>query len=98
MKDLRLLGLKVRDRITGLTGVCSSVCYDLYGCIQAAITPAADEKGTLPDGRWFDTSRIEVLDETPVMEVPGGLFTVDRSPEPTRASRVHGPADKPAPR
>jgi hypothetical protein len=98
LNDLKLLGLKVRDRVTGLTGVCSSVCYDLYGCIQAAICQPVDDKGGLPEGRWFDVARLEILDETPVMEIVGGRFSVERAQEPTRPTQAHGPADKPAPR
>lgn len=96
MKDLQLLGLKVRDKVTGLVGICECVSYDLYGCIQAVVRPPVDEKGALSDGKWFDVSRIEVLDATPVMEIPGGRFDVERSatPEPTRTA--HGAAEKPA--
>lgn len=95
MNDLRLLGLKVRDRATGFTGVVMTVAYDLPGCIQAVVTPNVGDKGVLPEGKWFDVSRLEVLDETPVMEVPGGRFTVDRTPAPTVPSQAPGPAEKP---
>ena len=90
MKELELLGLKVRDRVTGLTGVCESICYDLYGCIQAVVRPPANtEKGEVPDGRWFDVSRLEVISDIPVMGIPGGRFEVPR------AQAAAGPADKP---
>ena len=96
MNDLKLLGLKVRDRVTGLSGVCESVCYDLYGCIQAAVRPNANnEKGEVPDGRWFDVSRLDVLDSAPVMEIPGGRFFVKRSEERPTPSQASGPAEKP---
>lgn len=87
MNDLRLLGLKVRDKVTGLTGVCESIAYDLYGCIQAVVRPPANEKGDLVEGRWIDVSRLDVLDETPVMAIPGGRFDVQRD--------TSGPAEKP---
>jgi hypothetical protein len=73
VKDITLLGLKVRDRVTAFEGVVQSVCYDLYGCIQAVVTPGVKE-GKLEDARWFDTKRLEVLSSVPVMEVPS--FTV----------------------
>ena len=96
LNDLRLLGLKVRDKVSGLTGVCESISYDLYGCIQAVVRPRADdEKGTMPEGRWFDVSRLEVIDETPVMEIPGGRFGVSRTEETPRPTQAHGPAEKP---
>lgn len=95
MKDLQLLGLKVKDRVTGMTGVVESIAYDLYGCVQAVIRPPVDEKGALSDGRWFDVNRLDILDAKPVMEIPGDRFSVERdaTPEP---SRTHsGPAEKP---
>ncbi len=95
MKDLELLGLKVRDRVTGFSGIVSSICFDLYGCVQGVVSPPVDEKGALPDGKWIDTSRLEVLDASPVMEVPGGRFAVTRSASPTAAA-YPGPAEKPA--
>lgn len=97
MKDLELLGLKVRDKVTGLIGVVSCISYDLYGCIQAVVSPVADiEKGSVPEGRWFDVARLEVLDPTPVMEIPGGRFTVTRSASPEPSTDRPGPAEKPS--
>jgi hypothetical protein len=96
MKALELLGLKVRDRVTGLTGVASSVCFDLYGCVQAIVSPPVDEMGALPDGKWIDVSRLEVLDPVPVMEVPGGRFTITRSSSPAASTDRPGPTEKPA--
>lgn len=96
MNDLQLLGLRVRDKVTGLTGICESVCYDLYGCIQAVVRPVVSDKGEMQEGRWFDVSRLEVLDSTRVMDVPGGRFKVSPPstlPEPSRAA---GPTEKPA--
>lgn len=96
MNDLKLLGLRVRDRVTGFTGVCESISYDLYGCIQAVVRPAANpEKAEVPDGRWFDVARLEVLDATPIMEVPGGRFEVRRTKGKPSPSQTHGPAEKP---
>lgn len=70
-KHLSLLGLKVRDRITGFTGVISTVGFDLYGCIQAIVTPEYDkEKKELKQGTWFDINRLEILNKTPVMQIP----------------------------
>lgn len=95
MNDLKLLGLRVEDRITGFVGIVESICYDLYGCIQAAVRPKLNEKSEIQEGRWFDVSRLAVLNETPIMEVPGGRFDVERKQEKPRPSLVAGPADKP---
>ncbi len=69
-----VFGFQVRDRVTGFTGVVTSISFDLYGCVQAAVTPAAvtppDKAIELPDGRWFDTKRLEKIGEAPVMDLP----------------------------
>ena len=38
-------------------------------CVQSIVTPEVKD-GKLEDSRWFDTKRLEVLDTTPVMDVP----------------------------
>lgn len=67
---LDLLGLKVKDRVTGFKGVVTSLSFDLYGCIQAIVTPQANSKGDKADSEWFDVTRLEVTDDKPVMALP----------------------------
>ncbi len=69
-EHLHLLGLRVRDRITGFAGVVVSVNFDLYGCIQAAVSPPVDKEGKKPDPLWLDISRLEVTDTVPRMARP----------------------------
>lgn len=64
------LGRKAKDKVTGFKGVVSSVSFDLYGCIQAVVTPPATKDGKCEDGRWFDIQRLEIEDSKRVMEVP----------------------------
>lgn len=90
LKDLELLGKKVRDRVTGMTGIVETVSYDLYGCIQAVVRAPVDEKGVIPDGRWLDTNRLEVVEATRVMAIPGDRFSVER------LAPVPGASEKPA--
>ena len=69
VQHLQLLGKKVRDKVTGVQGTVTSVCFDLYGCILAIVTvKAVDNK--VVSGNWFDVARLQVLDETPVIRVP----------------------------
>lgn len=82
-KQIELLGYQARDRVTGFTGVVSSICFDLFGCVQALVTPPVDEKGNCSDSRWFDVARL-ITSGDRVMEPPAH-FTEDR-----------GPAEKPA--
>lgn len=72
-KHLELLGMKVRDRVTGFVGVVSSVSFDLYGCVQAIVTQearVADKGQVIGDQHWFDVKRLEAQGDTPVMKVP----------------------------
>jgi hypothetical protein len=87
-KHLYLLGYEVKDKVTGFTGVAESISFDLYGCIQAAIRPPMDKDGKIPDGRWFDVSRLVVKSKKPVMDVPN--FEWGR-----QAEGEQGPAEKP---
>lgn len=89
-QHLGLLGMRVKDRVTGFEGVVSSVSFDLYGCIQAVVTPAAGEKGKLEDSRWFDVQRLEIVAKEPVMAKP----EFDYSPADIAAGKK-GPAEKP---
>lgn len=70
LSHFTLLGKKGRDRVTGMTGVISCLSFDLYGCIQVTLTPSVnkDKPDEYPKSTWFDVSRIEVLDNNPVMD------------------------------
>ena len=57
-KHLSLLGKRVKDKVTGLEGVVTSVGFDLYGCIQVIIHPGLDSSGKLQDPHWFDIARL----------------------------------------
>jgi hypothetical protein len=89
-QHLDLLGLKVQDKVTGFKGVVSSISFDLYGCVQAIVTPETDTIGKLLDQGWFDVSRLTVLDQRPVMQPPNFDFG-------ETAEGKHGPTQKPQP-
>ena len=69
-EHLGLLGLRVRDRVTGFTGVVVTVGFDLYGCIQTVVNPSVGADGKPGESMWFDVGRLEVLHQTPVIEPP----------------------------
>jgi hypothetical protein len=60
------LGRTFRDRVTGFTGV--AVCHATYltGCDQVGLQPKVNEKGDIPDSRWFDVTRIDEEDVAPI--------------------------------
>ncbi len=69
-KHFEMLGKPGKDRVTGFSGIITSLSFDLYGCIQAVITPQADKKEGVKDGHWFDVTRIEVTGNKPVIPLP----------------------------
>ena len=90
-KHVDMLGLRARDKVTGLEGVIESVSFDLYGCVQVALRPPMTKEGDLKDGRWFDIQRVVAIDGGQrVMPVPS--FKSLATPEGVHR---HGPADKP---
>ena len=88
---VNLLGLRVRDKVTGFSGVVSSVAFDLYGCVMAVVTPKMTDAGKLEDGKWFDVQRLEGTAEGHVMPVPDFARNLSPLGMPDK-----GPAEKPA--
>jgi len=82
-ESMGLLGLRVKDRVTGFKGVVSSIAFDLYGCVQAVVNPGMGKDGKLGDSAWHDVARLQVIDKKPVMPVPDFEYK-------------KGPAEKPA--
>ncbi len=92
-KHIALFGLPVKDLVTGMEGVVTSISFDLYGCVQLLVTPGLDNDGKQQDSHWFDVARMEVLDDTPVMPVPD----FDAPVAAAVAEGLKGPAEKPTP-
>lgn len=87
-EHMKLLGIKVKDRITGFEGIATCLSFDLYGCIQALVTPGCGKDGAQKDSRWFDVTRLESKSKSPVMALPNydyGYVSEGRK----------GPAEKP---
>lgn len=85
-QQLEVLGKRVEDRVTGLSGVATSVCFDLYGCVQVCINPGLDKDGKSREQAWYDAARLLVKSDERVMEPPDFNATVTDK----------GPAEKPA--
>lgn len=83
---LKYLGTQQRDVVTGFAGVVTSVCFDINGCIQAALKPPMDKEGKVPDGLWFDLDRLR----------QNGKAVMKPFPYDVPREFVAGPAEKPA--
>lgn len=88
-KHFELFGLKVRDAVTGFEGVVTTISFDLYGCVQAIVTPELDKKaaGDSERSRWFDTKRLVALSKKPVMALPTFENVPGGADKPAMASR-----------
>jgi hypothetical protein len=81
------LGFQGTDKVTGMSGVVTSVGFDLYGCVQVILQQPVDKEGKPRDSHWFDFHRIQFTSTSPVMAHPflDGAVQSDK-----------GPAEKPA--
>jgi hypothetical protein len=86
-QHLKLLGMRMRDRVTGFTGMVDCVSFDAYGCIQAVLRPKGEFEGKVLEGAWFDVKRLEKAGGK-IMEPPAYLTT--------KPGDEIGSADKPA--
>ncbi len=57
------LGSKVRDKVTGFTGIATAKIEYLNGCIQICIKPPVGENNIMPDVEYVDIDQIEILEE-----------------------------------
>jgi hypothetical protein len=78
------LGDKVRDVVTGLTGIAVGKTQYLQGCIRIAVQPQELKDGKPVDASWFDEPQLEVIEAGAIKlkseksEKPGGpAYLVD---------------------
>ncbi len=61
------LGSKVKDKITGFTGIVVGLVEYISGCNQVLVSPPVDKEGKHVDSHWFDVQRLEIQDEPKVV-------------------------------
>lgn len=102
-EHIGLLGFKVQDKVTGYKGVVTSISFDLYGCIQAIVSPIALKEGRVESGTWFDVARLKVLSKKRVMELPNFVtnYSLEKKDEKEKNKIISkgkkGCANKPIP-
>lgn len=90
------LGKPVVDRVRGVKGIATSINFDLYGCIQVAISPRIGVDGKLPDQAWVDVQRLSADDNAePVIPLPDYLFAKQSQPQKEGQNGPAGAAEKP---
>lgn len=60
------MGDKVKDTLTGFTGVVIAMTEHMTGCNQLFVLPKSDKENEIKDGFWFDIERIEKIGERAV--------------------------------
>ena len=53
------LGEKVRDIVTGFTGIAMARVEYLNGCVQFCVKPMAKKVDCMPDGHYIDIGQLE---------------------------------------
>lgn len=61
MRVQEMMGLKVREKITGFEGIVTGYCIYISGCNQALVAPATDENGKHVEAMWWDEQRLDVI-------------------------------------
>lgn len=55
------LGDKVKDLVTGFTGIAVGKTTWLYGCHRISVQPLVDKEGKMVDALTFDEPQLEVI-------------------------------------
>ena len=67
------LGDKVKDTVSGFTGIVISKTFYLQGCARICVHPRVDKNGKLPTIGSFDEPQVKVIKKGAVK--PGGGIT-----------------------
>jgi len=70
-------GRKMKDKVTGFTGVATGYCTYLTGCERVLLVPPVGDDGKIRDGEWFDEARCDYVDDTVVTLNPIGTKGAD---------------------
>jgi hypothetical protein len=80
------LGDRIRDNLTGLTGIAAGRCDYLTGCTQFGLAPEKLTKEGMPrEWLWLDESRLSIV-ALSAMSGPGALPSGGPQPKPVRAT------------
>lgn len=72
-----ILGMNVRDEITGFVGTATGTAEYITGCNQVLVQPKVKD-GAYVEGHWFDQQRIKVISDSEIQ------LDNSRTPGPNR--------------
>ena len=55
------LGNKVRDKVTGFTGIATAKVEYINKCVQFCVKPPVGKDGKMVDGEYIDIEQLEVV-------------------------------------
>jgi len=84
------LGNRVKDLITGFTGIAVGRTEYLYGCTRIVVEPEDLKDGKLIDAVWFDEQRIVTVEERPI-PVSAEHSATTGGPHPNPPARLTPP-------
>lgn len=82
------LGDRVKDPITGFTGIAVAVTTWLHGCIRIAVQPESVQDGKPAEDRYFDQSQLVLIDAGIHKPMVLGVLP---APEPETRRSAGGP-------
>lgn len=81
------LGDTLRDRVTGVQGIVTGRANHLSGCDTYGIQEPMRKDGAVPDTRWFDEPRLELLKKPRLVVDEREVRTgADGVPAPSRSN------------
>ena len=66
MKDL--LGKKVKDVVTGITGIATTRIEYMNGCVQYSIQPKVITNGVPADAKYYDEEQVVLIAKKKVVK------------------------------
>ena len=57
------LGSKVKDTVSGYTGILNARSENLNGCIRYSVQAPVDKDMKMPEGYWFDEVSLELIED-----------------------------------
>ena len=84
------LGDRVKDPITGFTGIVIVISSFLHGCVRIGVQPETLHEGKPKEEHYFDQSQLVLIDKR--VHEPMVLEVVEAPPTTEKRRSIGGPA------
>ena len=76
------LGDRVRDKVTGLTGIAMGRSEYLWGCVHVLVQPQETKDGKRVESSWLDEGGLEVMQRGAIADqaAPSGGPSIHPAP------------------